>query len=59
MIVMGRVLKNQSRANPEPCKSILIPAQTHALHKCLIPSLDGPLFFTNKSLNFLGPSQKN
>ena len=58
MIVMGRALKNQSRANPEPWKSILIPAQTQDLHKCSIPSLGGPLFFTNKSLNFLGPSQK-
>ena len=56
---MGRALKNQSRANPEPWKSILIPAQTQDLHKCSIPSLGGPLFFTNKSLNFLGPSQKN
>ena len=58
VLVMGRALKNRSRADPEPWISISSQARAQALHKSSIPSLDGPVFLLHRSPNFLGPSPK-
>ena len=55
---MGRALKDQAWANPEPWKLSLSWSRAQALQNIRAQALEGLYFLLNKKSNFQGPSQK-